>query len=233
MSGDKPADRPGVRLWRRVRQPDAYGVVLAAVLLALIGTGFGGVVAALAALLQAAALLFALWTARYPPALLAVAVPVGLLAAGFALAGAVTQDRALTAVGEALTVLLVAGTVVLILGRIGRRPRVTLATIAAALSVYLLVGIAYAHAFGLINAVGGQFFTAPGTERNVDYLYFSLTTLTTTGYGDLVARTDPGRMTAVSEAVIGQLYLVTIVATVVSNVGRARRRDLRAGPDDR
>jgi Ion channel len=44
------------------------------------------------------------------------------------------------------------------------------------------------------------------------------------GYGDLTARTDVGRMLAVSEALIGQLYLVSVVALLVSNIGRSRIR---------
>ena len=45
---------------------------------------------------------------------------------------------------------------------------------------------------------------------------------TTVGYGDLVAATDLGRSVAISEALIGQIYLVTVVALIVGN--------LRPGP---
>jgi hypothetical protein len=45
-------------------------------------------------------------------------------------------------------------------------------------------------------------------------------TLTTTGYGDLTASTDGGRMCAILEALFGQLYLVSIVAVLVANMGR-------------
>ena len=50
----------------------------------------------------------------------------------------------------------------------------------------------------------------------VAYLYFSYTTLTTVGFGDLTAGTDLGRMLAVVEALMGQLYLVTVVAFIVA-----------------
>jgi hypothetical protein len=53
--------------------------------------------------------------------------------------------------------------------------------------------------------------------------------LTTVGYGDLAARGDVGRMLAVTEALLGQLYLVTVVALLVSNVGIRPRR--RPGPE--
>ena len=57
-----------------------------------------------------------------------------------------------------------------------------------------------------------------------DFLYFSLATLTTTGFGDFVAGAPMGRTVAVLEAIFGQLWLVTIVAGLV---GAAAVRKLR------
>ena len=57
----------------------------------------------------------------------------------------------------------------------------------------------------------------------VDFIYFSFTTLTTTGYGDFTAGTSLGRMLAISEALVGQIYLVSVVALLVANLGRERR----------
>ncbi|BCJ35247.1 hypothetical protein Athai_27500 [Actinocatenispora thailandica] len=218
------------RLWRRTQQPDAYGVVLLAVLLSLIGTGFGGVGGAGAVVLLTLALLFAIHTAGYPTRLVRAAAPVGAAAVAALLAAAVTGSQPLAIIGDILTLLLVAATIALVLARVGRSPRITLATITAALSVYLLVAVGYADAFGLIGAARPPFFAGTGGERAVDYLYFSLVTITTTGYGDLVARGDLGRMVAASEAVLGQLYLVTVVAMAVANLGHARRHDLRRPP---
>jgi len=66
-------------------------------------------------------------------------------------------------------------------------------------------------------------------------VYFSFVTLATVGYGDYTAASDLGRMLAVSEALMGQLYLVSVVALLVANMGRTRepkrlRRD-RQPPD--
>ena len=55
-----------------------------------------------------------------------------------------------------------------------------------------------------------------------DYLYFSFATLTTVGYGDLAAATDLGRSVAIAEALIGQIYLVTVVAVIVGSLSRRR-----------
>ena len=49
-----------------------------------------------------------------------------------------------------------------------------------------------------------------------DYMFFSYTTLTTTGYGNLVPAGDIGQILAVFEMLIGQIFLVTLVARLVS-----------------
>ena len=51
-------------------------------------------------------------------------------------------------------------------------------------------------------------------------MYISFTVLTTTGFGDLTARTAPGRAITVLEMLIGELYLVTVIATLVGNLRR-------------
>jgi voltage-gated potassium channel Kch len=52
--------------------------------------------------------------------------------------------------------------------------------------------------------------------------YFSYITLSTTGYGDLTPEPEVGRMLAVAEVLLGQIYLVTIVALIVANLRRRR-----------
>ncbi|HEU5301337.1 MAG TPA: potassium channel family protein [Acidimicrobiia bacterium] len=101
--------------------------------------------------------------------------------------------------------------------------RIDLTTVTATLCIYLLVGLFFAHVFGVIDIVDGPFFVQPGAGSAIDFVYFSFTTLTTLGYGDLTARLDLGRMLAIIEALIGQLYLVSVVALVVGNLGRTRR----------
>ena len=62
--------------------------------------------------------------------------------------------------------------------------------------------------------VGGLFFGQ--TIRTGDYVFFSVTTLTTTGYGNLVPAGQPGRMIAGLEMLVGQIFLVTLIAGLVS-----------------
>jgi carbon starvation protein CstA len=71
------------------------------------------------------------------------------------------------------------------------------------------------YVFTTVNA----FQTTPffgREEPTTSFMYFSLTTLTTVGYGDLAAVTPIARLLATSEAVIGQVYLVTFVAMLVA-----------------
>ena len=87
------------------------------------------------------------------------------------------------------------------------------------LCLYLLIGLLFAVAFAVIQDISGtDFFTAKRAGRD-DFLYFSYATLTTVGYGDLIAATNLGRSLAISEALLGQIYLVTVVALIVGNLG--------------
>jgi len=124
---------------------------------------------------------------------------------------------------------------VVIVRRISNHARIDLETIAASLCVYLLAGIFFSYVFRILDDVQNGFFVEKTARSAVDFLYFSYTTLTTTGYGDLTARTSLGRMLAVSEALMGQIYLVSVVALLVGNLGRMRRPVddvLDTAPDD-
>ena len=79
-------------------------------------------------------------------------------------------------------------------------------------------------AFTAIGTFDSRAFFAQQSNATVaDYLYFSFVTMTTTGYGDLTAAHGLGRALAVLEALIGQLYLVTVIALLVSNLSRRGR----------
>jgi hypothetical protein len=92
------------------------------------------------------------------------------------------------------------------------------------LALYMLLGVLFAFVYGAIDRLGGDPFFANGdTTTTSRCLYFSFTTLTTVGYGDFVARSNLGHTLAVFEALIGQIYLVTVVSVLVSNLGRPAR----------
>jgi hypothetical protein len=99
-----------------------------------------------------------------------------------------------------------------------RRQVVDLRTVLGAVAIYLLLGMAFAFTFRTIalNGGGGAFFGETGEGTNANFLFFSFITLTTTGYGNLVPAGNPGQSLAVLEAIIGQLFLVTALAKIVS-----------------
>jgi hypothetical protein len=103
---------------------------------------------------------------------------------------------------------------------------VTLDAVYGAIAIYLLIGAFFATIDAAVGQLGSDpFFTQlkdPGFE---EYMYFSYVTLATVGYGDFTPATSLARAFSVTEALSGQLYLVTIVAVLVSNVGRRRSGD--------
>jgi hypothetical protein len=103
---------------------------------------------------------------------------------------------------------------------------VTLDAVYGAIAIYLLIGAFFATIDAAVGQLGSDpFFSQlkdPGFEQ---YMYFSYVTLATVGYGDFTPATSLARALSVTEALSGQLYLVTIVAVLVSNVGRRRTGD--------
>jgi hypothetical protein len=100
---------------------------------------------------------------------------------------------------------------------------ITIHTMFGVLCIYVLIGLLFASTYATIEEVFGSSFFAGGGDYPDDFLYFSFVTLTTVGYGDLTAATDLGRSLAITEALIGQIYLVSVVALIVANVGVAAR----------
>ena len=116
---------------------------------------------------------------------------------------------------------------VAILRKIGKEfseEGVDLEVVLGALCAYLYIGAYFSFLYDVMARISkSPFFAQPGADSKLNYLYFSFITLTTTGYGDISPAFGPGRMIAVTEAVIGQLYLVSVVAIVVSAFGKRKK----------
>lgn len=109
--------------------------------------------------------------------------------------------------------------------------RVVLPTLAGVLAIYLLAGMFFSFAYGVIDAVDPDaLFTGREHSTRAEQLYFSFVTLSTVGYGDFAPATALPRALAVAEMLIGQIYLVTVVALIVANLGRGQDRTTRAPP---
>ncbi len=103
---------------------------------------------------------------------------------------------------------------VLVVRRLTHHRRASGKTLLGAVSAYLLIAMAFNFAFLAIDATGSSPFFAEN-EPTPSFMYFSLVTITTLGYGDLAAANPVGRILSTLEAVIGQVYLVTFVAMIV------------------
>lgn len=100
--------------------------------------------------------------------------------------------------------------------RLVKHRRVSGGTLAGAIAAYLLIAIAFCYLFLYVDGLTDDtFFGTTADVSTHDFMYFSLVTITTVGYGDLSPDGQVGRLLATSEAVIGQVYLVTFVAMLV------------------
>ncbi len=98
--------------------------------------------------------------------------------------------------------------------RLLQHREVTVRTLAAALSAYLQIAVAFTFAYLLIdNYTNSNFFGH--AEASTTFMYFSLVTISTLGYGDFSATGTIGHAASALEAVIGQIYLVVVVAMLV------------------
>jgi hypothetical protein len=99
---------------------------------------------------------------------------------------------------------------------------VSRADLYTAVSIYLLLGATWAALYGVMDALHPGSFQLGGhlTNRQSDLIYFSLVTLSTIGYGDIVPLTGEARMLAALEGVIGVLYMAITVAILVSGYRR-------------
>jgi Ion channel len=171
----------------------------------------------------------ALWTSQAPARRLWVAsaivafVTVGA-AIGFVATGEVDDTAA-----RLVSLMLVGLAPIAIVHGLVRHFRqaggVTVQTMFGVLCIYLLFGSLFAFVYGVVDDVGATpLFGNDVAGTTSDYLYFSFTTMTTTGYGDLTAATDLGRSFAITEQLVGQIYLVTVVAVIVGNLSRGAPR---------
>ena len=101
---------------------------------------------------------------------------------------------------------------------------VTLQAVAGALAIYLMVGLLFASTIGFVAEVqSGPYFAQGSNVTSGDRVYYSFTVMTTTGFGDYTAATPVGHALAVSEMLLGQLYLVTVIGVLVGNYASRRR----------
>jgi hypothetical protein len=220
----------GRQLFRR----DSYFLVFCMILATMISSAFLGDASwglLFTLVLQTATLLLALRTSDAgPKSQLLAAVVAGMAVIGVGLALVTNNyDVARLAYGTSMLALIVV-TPVVIVRRLVTHPVVNISTITGAASIYLIFGLFWATVYAVVGdltrtasqTAAEAFFVASRTPVGSDFVYYSYVTLATVGYGDLTASSQIGRMLSVTEALMGQLYLVIVVSLLVANLGRTR-----------
>jgi Ion channel len=218
-------------LRRAQRVSDAFGLVLVLVLITyvlaslLTDRGWSGVVLMVS---TSATSVVALSSAHARRVVVRAAIGLSLAAIGLAVVAALSGDRIWLNLGSLIEILVLTVAMAAVLRRVATSAtEVGIRTILGAISVYTVLGILFTSIYSTIDRFqGGHFFSGVAHTQSGDFLFFSYTTLTTTGYGDLVPAGQPGRMISGLEMMIGQIFLVTLVAGLVSlwRPGEAIRR---------
>ncbi len=202
-----------------VEAPDSYGLLFCVlivdfVVLTVGWSGAGALILRTGWLCVTSILAF--WTSRVPRRImLSVAVTSGLTfvaAVIVALQGETVADGAVVLLVSAL----VLTTPIAIGWRIFQNKTVTGETILGALCIYVLIGMIFATLDYGIQLVSGTYFAQPGPHGPPDFVYFSYITMATVGYGDLTPATGLPRTTSALEALVGQIFLVVLVARLVA-----------------
>ena len=177
----------------------------------------------------AVALVAGIWSLDRRGIWFRVSLALGLATFVMTGAGALIPHRASLLSGIACLAALGAICVVLGIRWLFASPRVTVESLLAALSVYLLIGIT----FGIVHV--GLYAREPAWYHGVsptgnsaeaaELIYFSIGTLTTSAYGDILPAHPLSRLLCNVEAVVGQMYMAVLVATLVGSYAADR-----AGP---
>lgn len=114
-------------------------------------------------------------------------------------------------------VLLVTATLPVTISRTLQHRQITHETVFGALCAYVLVGLLFAFVYLAVDELrDGPFFAQAGEHSQSEFLYFSFVALTTLGFGDLSPAEGLPQALTVLEALTGQIFLVTLVARLVT-----------------
>jgi Ion channel len=210
----------------RLRAAHSYRVVLLLIVMLFVFAsvaGDAGWTVSLLLLLAAATLATAIWTSGlgslHSRAVIAVLAAAGTLA----VAVLIWDHEDMVGASAIVTAVLILATIVTIAVGVVDQNDVNVQSVTGAICIYVLFGILFVFVYGAMAALGSGDFFAQGTDgTRALRLYFSFVTLATLGYGDYTPASNLGHSLAVVEALLGQLYLVTVLALLVSRM-RGRR----------
>jgi hypothetical protein len=221
-------------LWSRLglahhNWPGRFTLLLASIVVLLVAQPiFSGHALAqnVATVTMSLVLLAALFAFRSTRVYFAIALILLVPSIGCRLAMLYTLNQTLELYGALSSCLFLAVTVVALVSRLFIVKSVTLDTIAAAICAYLLMGVAFAYGFAVVELQHpGSFSTtlmqrpegmAPLLASLHSLIYYSFVCLTTTGFGDISPLSESARSLSVMESVFGQLYMAILIARLVS-----------------
>jgi voltage-gated potassium channel Kch len=203
---------------------ERYGLVLSLILVGYVLSGVESsrFLIAVNSLLWVALLLTTLWSPGVPKRLrrigsvATILVLLTTLSLGF-VSSELADGWRLILLGIAQFAALLA-----ILNRVSRHRQVTFQTVMGGVAAYALIAFVMAALYHGMDLLTDTTFLN-GVVSDSDYVYFSFVTLTTVGYGDITAATDIAKRLVVVEAFVGQVFLVALVARLVSLWGAPDR----------
>jgi hypothetical protein len=214
---------PGSRV-ARIRASHSYGLVLALIVAVFVFMSVApnsSWADSTLVLLECATLVTALWTSGVARADSIISLALVASAAASAVALLIFGGHVSAALVGLLSGVLAVATIATVALGVVDQGQANVRAVTGAICVYVLIGIVFVYLYGVIAVLGSGDFFAQGTDGTRSLrLYFSFVTLATLGYGDFTAAGELGRTLAVVEALIGQLYLVTVIAVLVSRMQR-------------
>jgi Ion channel len=209
---------PGTRVWHpgggrvaRVRASHSYGLVLTLIVVVFTFTSVAPTsdwADSTLVLLQAGTLVMALYTSGLAQADSRLSLALVAVSAASAVALMVFGGNGFAALVGILSGVLTVATIATVALGVVDQGEANVQAVTGAVCIY-----------GVLAKLGSGDFFAQGTDGTRSLrLYFSFVTLGTLGYGDYTPANELGRTLAVVEALVGQLYLVTVVAVLVSRM---------------
>jgi hypothetical protein len=221
----------------RLRASHSYGLVLALIIASFLFAAMApddDWTASVLLLLYAAILAAAVWTSGLTGVDLRSRGVLVAVATGVAIAQLITGGTRLYGLVAILTGVLIGAAILVIALGVTDQRGVNAQSVRGAICVYLLLGLLFVFVYGAVAALGDTPFFASGTDGDRGLrVYFSFVTLATLGYGDYTPGSDLGRGLAIIEALVGQLYLVTVVALLVSRIGVQQQTGRTGGASSR
>ncbi|HEX3268210.1 MAG TPA: potassium channel family protein [Gaiellaceae bacterium] len=214
---------PGSRV-SRLRASHSYGIVLLLIAGVFVFTSVASNsdwADSTLLLLQATTLVAALYTSGVARADSSISVGLVAVSATCAVLLLLFGGTPLEALVGILSGVLTVATILTVGIGIVDQGEANIQAVTGAICVYVLIGLLFVFLYGVLATVGSGNFFAQGTDGTRSLrLYFSFVTLATLGYGDYTPAGEFGRTLAIVEALFGQLYLVTVIAVLVSRMRR-------------